>query len=277
MKIGLILSGISPAGVQQLIQTAAFELANEHEMFTIEVTQKGNVSIDKMNRERLLFSQEFEAPLLKSSTFENRMDGSFLEGFDAVVVFGTSVSNHSFNEAIREHDVTILNVPMLGSNEDSTGNQKILGYDTALDSLVEHILKVKDTINSMKYDNPRLFGVQVPALLPKSLVDDVVLAVNEYQIQSMDQLKDVASKMNDTFSKGKTYGFLLFDETLQPKDIQQTLSNYIAVDWKYVQVDQSLCLGPYPSGADRLVANQLAEEVIRWCNSANRENSTVSI
>lgn len=261
MKIGFVLVGTMPAGLHQVMQSLSFHLKDDHELYTIEASKAG-VALNIIQKERVLFSHEFEAPLLKVSSIPDQGQGQMISSLDAVVMFYSENKEHVL-KWLDDSMIPYVAVPVLGADETSTSKQ--LGYDTALDSTITHILKVKDTINSMKYDNPRLFGVQLPTVLPTALIEDIVEAVDEYYLQSLDGSKAIASQLANTFSKGKTYGFLVFSSELEPELVEEHIRTYIEVDWKYVQVDPSLCVGPYPSGEDRLIANKVAKQIIAWC------------
>ncbi|GAE30007.1 hypothetical protein [Halalkalibacter hemicellulosilyticus] len=260
MKIGLLLVEESPAGVQQLIQTVAFQFIQDHELFSIEINDQSEVKVQRYQKEQILFSQEFEAPMIRPSHLRNEVDPAIFDQFDQVVVLGEK--SNIGNDLLEKLTISHLHIPLIDGD---TGQN--LGYDTALDSIVDQILKVKDTINSMKYDHPRIFGIQLPEGLSENLIQDVVVAVNEHRIQDMLELEGIATLLKQSIANGKTYGFIIFDEHLNPNEVVKQLEQYVAVDWKYVQIDQSLILGPYPSGADRLIANKLAQKIIQWCLS----------
>lgn len=258
MKIGLLLVEESPAGVQQLIQTVTFKLLENHELYRIEIGEENEANIQLYEREQVLFSQEFEAPMLRTSLLKNVRDFSWLNEIESLIILGGE--SERIPAEIKNSSVSYVHIPLV--DDDTKQN---LGYDTALDSIVEQILKVKDTINSMKYDHPRIFGIQLPAGLSEKLIQDVVIAVNEHRMEEMSELEGIALSLKKSIASGKTYGFVIFDEHFNPSEVQEQLEQYVAIDWKYVQIDQSLILGPYPSGADRLIANKLAMKVVQSC------------
>ncbi|WP_062050526.1 hypothetical protein [Bacillus sp. JCM 19034] len=215
MKIGLLLVEESPAGVQQLIQTVTFKLVENHQVYSIDIGEENEAKIHLYEREQILFSQEFEAPMLRPSQLTNVRDFTWLNEVERLVILGGESANIPTD--IKDGSVSYVHIPLVDEE-----TKQSLGYDTALDSIVEQILKVKDTINSMKYDHPRIFGIQLPSGLSEKLIQDVVIAVNEHRMEDISELEGIATSLKESIASGKTYGFILFDENFNPSEVQNS-------------------------------------------------------
>lgn len=97
-------------------------------------------------------SKEFRTKEGRQKAYENLIS----QGVDALVVIG---GDGTFNGAVvfnEEHDFPIVGMPGTIDN-DINGTDHTIGYDTALNTVVEAIDKIRDTANS----HNRLFLVEV--------------------------------------------------------------------------------------------------------------------
>ena len=77
-------------------------------------------------------------------------------GIDALVVIGGNGSLSGAEELAREHDVPVVGLPGTIDN-DLYGTDSTIGYDTALNTIVECVDKIRDTATS----HDRIFFVEV--------------------------------------------------------------------------------------------------------------------
>ncbi|WP_428909915.1 hypothetical protein [Niallia sp. Krafla_26] len=129
------------------------------------------------------------------------------------------------------------------------------------------VFKIQDTIVSLRYPNPRLFGIQVSGSTPIEMLEEVARITNGHYLPPRFAKKDVERLIREwekTFSSGQTYSFLIFNEDVKEEKINKEVLPYIDVNWKMVTIDEALCMGPNPTAFDRLLASKLAQQVFPW-------------
>jgi 6-phosphofructokinase len=97
-------------------------------------------------------SKEFRTPEGRKKAFEQIKS----EGIDAIVVIGGDGTFAGARQFSEEYDVPIVGIPGTIDN-DIYGTDYTIGYDTALNTVVEAIDKIRDTASS----HNRLFFVEV--------------------------------------------------------------------------------------------------------------------
>ena len=97
-------------------------------------------------------SDEFRTPEGRAKAFETLKK----HHIDALVVIGGNGSLSGAQELAREHDVTVIGLPGTIDN-DLYGTDSTIGYDTALNTIMECVDKIRDTANS----HDRIFFVEV--------------------------------------------------------------------------------------------------------------------
>jgi 6-phosphofructokinase 1 len=130
-------------------------------------------------------SQEFMTPEGRSKAFKNLKK----HNIDSLIVIG---GNGSFTGAIvlqKEHDVNIIGIPGTIDN-DINGSDYTIGCSTALDTALDAIDKIRDTVNSME----RIYAIEVmgreePFLALRVALaggaEDVIFPQTEYDIDKM--------------------------------------------------------------------------------------------
>ena len=83
-------------------------------------------------------------------------DNMVAAGIDALVVIGGNGSLAGAEEFAREHDVPVIGLPGTIDN-DLYGTDSTIGYDTALNTIVEAVDKIRDTATS----HDRIFFIEV--------------------------------------------------------------------------------------------------------------------
>jgi 6-phosphofructokinase 1 len=238
------------------------ELLKSHIVTGIEIDHfGGNVSYKTFTQEGVKESRNLSKRLLKSSPMVYSDRYSLFLQFDAIVLIGTNQSlKVRENVAELVEQTKFLFVPVSIHN-DIQDSELSLGYDSAINSIVESILKIRDTIDSVKYSKPRFFGVQVPGNVPNQMLRDITLAVEGYYLPhdfGPQEAKKLEEGLHACFHAGQTYSFVIFNESIQ-SDIQpDAMFSSLDVDWKVNKIDDSLCIGQSPAAMDRRLAVKLA-------------------
>ena len=97
-------------------------------------------------------SDEFRTPEGRTKAFEML----HRHHIDALIVIGGNGSLSGAEELAREHDVTVIGLPGTIDN-DLYGTDSPIGYDTALNTIVDCVDKIRDTATS----HDRIFFVEV--------------------------------------------------------------------------------------------------------------------
>ena len=97
-------------------------------------------------------SKEFMTPEGRQKAYENLQ----MHGIDALVVIGGNGSLAGAQALANEHDMICIGLPGTIDN-DLYGTDSTIGYDTALNTIIECVDKIRDTVTS----HDRIFFVEV--------------------------------------------------------------------------------------------------------------------
>ncbi|PAD70978.1 hypothetical protein CHH83_00630 [Bacillus sp. 7586-K] len=265
MKIGLVHLGLASAGTSLIVRPLIDGLAKQGEtVFGLEynkfskrielndLTVKNSTSQLSSNR-NVLTSFPIEA--WNEHTKEISEELSALDKI--IVLGGNEAKNISFTANHLYVPVSIFN--------NIKGNQFTLGYDTALNSIVECIESVRDTASSLLYGKVRLFNIQIPGQGVSALLTNSALAVEAEVVDNVSEEKIAQLKehIRNKEANDETYTFFLMNESVDPNALAVHFQDF-DLDWKVVEIEESQCGGPYPTAIDRLLANQLKKAVLEW-------------
>ena len=97
-------------------------------------------------------SEEFMTEAGRTKAYENLV----ANGIDALIVIGGNGSLSGAQALAQEHDITCIGLPGTIDN-DLYGTDSTIGYDTALNTIVECVDKIRDTATS----HDRIFFIEV--------------------------------------------------------------------------------------------------------------------
>ena len=271
LKVGVIVLGILPSGVKQIIHRLSEEFSPSHQLVGIELDNRtGKASYTELTD--MSDSPYLSHSILKLSTATQDTNwDEVLSPMDVTVIVGNAEAKVLWEKTIAENEsAQTLFVPVSIYNN-IKGNDWTLGYDTALNSVVQNVLKVKDTIHSLKYDKPRLFGFSIEGNPSTNMLQDIAIAVDGTYLAA-DYVKEditvLCETIKDSYTYTKTSNVLIYKEGLQ-EVIEQSVISELAVDWKYMEIDEALCMGINPTALDRILANELAQGILLWINNSN--------
>jgi 6-phosphofructokinase 1 len=277
LKIGLVIFGIYPSGLKQLIYHVLSKPTSSHEYIGIEIDRdQGSVHYKPLYNESANSSSTLFIKASPESYFSS-MYGA-IKHFDAVIVFGTAKIRMFVDHLIEEtENKRILFVPVSILN-DIPDCEISLGYDTALNSIVENALKIQDTIHSLKYDKPRLFGVQVPRNAPDPMLEELARATEGYYVSgsfSDEQMINLCETIQSNFSNERTSSLLFYNEGISTQMMKERVLSRLNVDWKSMKIDEALCMGSHPTAIDRILASRLAEQIRNWTESCEHSGQLI--
>lgn len=264
MHIGVVHFGCASAGTAQIVRTLVEEFSvqgNKVSGIEWNYTSK-EILVTELNRNHL---NTFGVSQFKLNPFPIKIwndsvsaIASELSELDQVILLGdTKVNANHFSSKLLSVPVSMFN------NID--GSQATLGYDTALNSIVESIESVRDTASSLSYGKVRVFNVQIPGADRSRLVHDTALAVDAEVVEQVndDVIARLKQHIKNKEANNEGYTFFVMDHLVDPEALGNHFKEF-DLDWKAVIIDESQCGGPYPTAVDRLLANQLKRSIVDW-------------
>ena len=193
------------------------------------------------------------------------------DGIDALIVIGGNGSLTGAQALAREHDLPIIGLPGTIDN-DLYGTDSTIGYDTALNTIVECVDKIRDTATS----HDRIFFVEVMGRDAGFLAQNSAIAsgaeaaiIPEDQTD-VDQLEQFISR---GFRKSKNSSIVIVSES--PKDggamyyADRVRKEYPQYDVR-VTILGHLQRGGTPSACDRILASRLGYASIEAIKEGQR-------
>ena len=210
-------------------------------------------------------SDEFRTPEGRTKAYENIKKF----GIDALVVIGGNGSLTGAQLLASEHDVPVIGLPGTIDN-DLYGTDFTIGYDTALNTIMECVDKIRDTANS----HDRIFFVEVMGRDAGFLAQNSAIAVGaEAAIIPEDQtdIDQLASFIGRGIRKSKNSSIVLVSE----KDggamhyADRVRQEYPQYNVK-VSILGHLQRGGSPTAHDRILASRLGVAAIEALKEGQR-------
>lgn len=204
-------------------------------------------------------SQEFRTVEGRELAYENMKK----EGIDALVVIGGDGSLTGARLLASEHNVPIVGLPGTIDN-DLYGTDTTIGYDTALNTIVEAVDKIRDTASS----HERLFFIEVMGrdagflALNGAIASGAEAAIIPEIATEVDQL---AEFIQNGFRKSKNSSIVLVSES---KTTGGAMGLAARVEKEYPEFDVRVTIlghiqrGGTPTATDRIVASRMGEAAI---------------
>lgn len=149
---------------------------------------------------------EFKDPSVRAKAAENLKK----RGIDALVVIGGDGSFHGAHYLYEEHGIKTIGIPATIDN-DIAGTDFTIGYDTALNIIVDSVAKIKDTAIS----HERTFFVEVMGRNCGDLALNSAMAVGANGVLIPEQKAtsdDIVEIIKQRRACGKTYDIVIVAE-----------------------------------------------------------------
>ena len=201
-------------------------------------------------------SEAFMTPEGRKKAYDNMV----AHGIDALIVIGGNGSLTGAQLLAREYDIPVIGLPGTIDN-DLYGTDHTIGYDTALNTIVECVDKLRDTANS----HDRIFFIEVmgrdagflaqnsaiasgaeAAIIPESLTNVDQLA--EFIGRGVRKSKNSSIVLVSEAQKDGVGGALYYAERVRKEDPQYNVR---------VTILGHLQRGGTPSAYDRILASRL--------------------
>lgn len=210
-------------------------------------------------------SDEFRTPEGRAKAYNTLCQ----YGIDALVVIGGNGSLAGAEELAREHDITVIGLPGTIDN-DLYGTDSTIGYDSALNTIVDCVDKIRDTATS----HDRIFFVEVMGRDAGFLAQNSAIAAGaEAAIIPEDNtdIDQLAQFIGRGIRKSKNSSIVLVSE----KDggamhyAERVRKEYPQYDVR-VSILGHLQRGGTPSAHDRILASRLGVAAVEALQEGQR-------
>ncbi len=249
-----IYNGFGVKGVMRGYKGLVYnEIVDLHSQSVSNIIQQGG-TILKTAR-----CKEFATTEGRKAAYDNMQAA----GIDALVVIGGDGSLTGAGVFAREYNVPIVGLPGTIDN-DLGGTDSTIGYDTALNTIMEAVDKLRDTASS----HERLFFVEVMGhtagylALNSALATGAEAAIIPEMETEVDQLADLIS---NGFRKSKNSAIVIVAENPQTGGATALAER---VKKEFPQYDARVTIlghiqrGGSPTAVDRILASRMGEAAI---------------
>ncbi len=192
-------------------------------------------------------------------------------GIEALVVIGGDGSFRAAETLQREHGVACAGIPGTIDN-DLPGTERTLGFDTALNTAVEAIDRIRDTASS----HGRLFLVEVMGRASGMLAVHTALACGAeavlYPESADDSYEGLVSRLNSNWLRGKRSSIVVVaegDTVGRAMAVGERLKRDHALDLRVVVLGH-VQRGGSPSAMDRIWGSRWGAEAVRRLDQGER-------
>ena len=213
--------------------------------------------------------KEFRTPEGRAKAYENLQKA----GIDALIVIGGNGSLSGARDLAGEYDIPVIGLPGTIDN-DLYGTDSTIGYDTALNTIVECVDKLRDTANS----HERIFFVEVMGRDAGFLAQNSAIASGAEAAIIPEDRTDVdqlAQFIGRGIRKSKNSSIVLVSEA-QKDGMGGAMYYADRVRKEYPQYDVRVTIlghlqrGGRPSAADRILASRLGYAAIEALKEGQR-------
>ncbi|MBQ6073729.1 MAG: 6-phosphofructokinase [Bacteroidales bacterium] len=212
-------------------------------------------------------SEAFRTPEGRTQAYETLKK----HHIDALVVIGGNGSLSGAQELAREHDVTVIGLPGTIDN-DLYGTDSTIGYDTALNTIVDCVDKIRDTATS----HDRIFFVEVMGRDAGFLAQNSAIAAGaEAAIIPEDRtdIDQLAQFIGRGIRKSKNSSIVLVSESKKDGGAmhyaERVRNEYPEYDVR-VTILGHLQRGGRPSAYDRILASRLGVAAVEALKEGQR-------
>ncbi len=181
-------------------------------------------------------------------------------GIDGVVVIGGDGSYRGAAVLSREWNIPCIGVPGTIDN-DLSGTDRTIGSDTAIETALSAIDKIKDTVNSME----RVFIVEVMGRHCGYIASKVALAGGAEQVLIPEVRFDVSelcSEITEGYIKGKASWIIVVAEgAIKAADLAKKIEDQTDLQTRTVVLGH-IQRGGSPTAEDRILGGRLGAEAV---------------
>ncbi|WP_040205235.1 6-phosphofructokinase [Neobacillus jeddahensis] len=268
-KIGVVKVGTIPQAVSVVIDRLVYCLQKQVNTIVTGIQTKG---FHNSPVEEIVFKDLEQGTSLCSITYSNLLEyhAYIAENHDILFVFCNEKEIGDYDFLSGNFTCRILLIPINLFNEQDL-NLYPLGFDSALNEVVNSIYKVKDTAGSLVFANKRLFLIKIPGETAGVFLKTAATALEcDYiEVGSKAEIQQITRNLIDKYQEGSNYALLLLNEAINEDVMKEQLSVDLQVDFRSVMIEEAQCIGGNPSVRDRVQALELAEKMVQWSESGH--------
>ena len=198
-------------------------------------------------------SKEFRQPEGRKKAFENLKK----HNIDALIVIGGNGSFKGASALYKEHNVKIIGIPGTIDN-DINGSDYTIGCSTALDTALDAIDKIRDTVNSME----RIYAIEVMGREEPFLALRVALAGGAEDVLFPETEYDIGKMCDDIragHKRGKISWIIVVAEGVATAhDVAQRIGDNTGFEVRPLVLGH-IQRGGSPNADDRILASQMGK------------------
>lgn len=265
-KIAVLTSGGDAPGMNAAVRAVVRKaMYHDIEVYGVYQGYQGlvNNNIHKMERGTVgdkiqrggTFLQSARCPEFKDPGVRQKgIDNLKQLGIEGLVVVGGDGSYRGA-QRLNEEGIKTIGIPGTIDN-DINGTDFTIGFDTALNTIIEAIDKIRDTASS----HERTFIVEVMGRDAGDLALWSGLAGGAETVlvpEHKKDIKEIADKIQQGIERGKKHSIIVVAEgVMSGHECGEQLKKYINVDTR-ISVLGHMQRGGSPSGLDRVLASRL--------------------
>ncbi|QRN50278.1 6-phosphofructokinase [Macrococcoides bohemicum] len=265
-KIAVLTSGGDAPGMNAAVRAVVRKaMYHDIEVYGVYQGYQGlvNNNIHKMERGTVgdkiqrggTFLQSARCPEFKDPEVRKKgIDNLKQLGIEGLVVVGGDGSYRGA-QRLNEEGIKTIGIPGTIDN-DINGTDFTIGFDTALNTIIEAIDKIRDTASS----HERTFIVEVMGRDAGDLALWSGLAGGAETVlvpEHKKDIKEIADKIQQGIERGKKHSIIVVAEgVMSGHECGEQLKKYINVDTR-ISVLGHMQRGGSPSGLDRVLASRL--------------------
>lgn len=202
---------------------------------------------------------EFHKPEIRAQAAQNLRDA----GIDALVAIGGDGTFHGAHLLAQEHSIQVVGVPGTIDN-DIFGTEETIGFDTAVNTALEAIDRIRDTAAS----HDRLFIVEVMGRDSGFIAVDVGVAGGAEEVFIPENLANVDQAIQSIkrgMARGKSSSILVAAEGQKQGrayDLAEQIRRKAGFEAKVCVLGHIQRGGP-PSARDRILASRLGHAAVK--------------
>jgi 6-phosphofructokinase 1 len=285
--IALLTSGGDSPGMNCVIRSVVrTAIGNGLKVYGIERGYTGllNNNFQELNASSVGNIIQRGGTILKSSRCpefkekENRAKAAQIledRGIDAIIIIGGDGSFKGANLLKEEHNIPVIGIPGTIDN-DISGTEYTIGFDTAVQTAIEAVDKIRDTAAS----NERTFLIEVMGANSSSIALKVGICTGAENVLLSDEEVDcemIASAIRRGERRGKRSSIIILAEGQKPGrsyDIAQELNDKHNINSK-VCVLGHIQRGGSPTANDRFYGSIMGQMAVQELINGSNENAIV--
>ena len=209
---------------------------------------------DIIHRGGTILQSSLSDSMLTDDMMQNALDRLFDTGIEGLVVIGDNGSLKAASQLSRK-GFPIIGIPASAEN-DIAGTDYSIGFDTAVNTAVEAIDRIRDTASS----HERTYVIEVLGQSSAQIALLAGLCVGAESILmpgSDSDMEDIIQRIEQGYKRGKTHSIIIVSEGFSQKnEVANIIQERTGFETKFTSLGH-LQRGGSPSAYDRMIGSQM--------------------